>query len=220
MLRRTGELVARVKHNGRFVAFASAATNLVPGDTNGKSDVFVRDLEENTIQRMSISHSGSRQTATVNFPALSGDGRFVAFMSDATNLVPGDTTGKKDVFVYDRQAGTTERVSVASGGSPANQGSFNPAMSGDGRYVAFSSSATNLAPGDANGQFQIFLHDRQADITERVSVTSDRFSGYPSIARTDATWPSRRSPPTWCRGTRITAGTSLSLIAKRTPLKG
>src|SRR5207249_383144 len=110
-------------------------------------------------------------------PALSADGRFVAFQSDATNLVAGDTNGATDVFVHDRQTGTTERVSVASGGSQGNGFSAGPVLSADGRFVAFHDTATNLVAGDTNGATDVFVHDRQTGTTERVSVASDGTQG-------------------------------------------
>src|SRR5207247_11010915 len=103
--------------DGRFVAFDSAATNLVAGDTNGTADVFVHDRQTGTTERVSVASGGGTQGNGKSggffaFPALSADGRFVAFQSDATNLVAGDTNGTTDVFVYDRQTATTERASV------------------------------------------------------------------------------------------------------------
>ena len=106
-------------------------------------------------------------------PAISADGRFVAFFSDATNLVSGDTNVKSDIFVHDRQTGTTERVSVATGGGQATGGgSEYPAISADGRFVAFFSFATDLVSGDTNAAADIFVHDRQTGTTERVSVAT------------------------------------------------
>src|SRR5437764_14044 len=111
-------LSSALSADGRFVAFESAATNLVVGDTNGATDVFVRDRQTGMTARVSVASDGTQANNVSSYPALSADGRFVAFQSDATNLVVGDTNGKTDVFVHDRQAGTTERVSAASGGPP------------------------------------------------------------------------------------------------------
>src|SRR5213078_3528455 len=163
--------------DGRFVAFQSDATNLVVGDTNGKTDVFVHDRQTGTTERVSVASGGGTQ-GTGNsggffaFPALSADGRLVAFQSDATNLVAGDTNGATDVFVHDRQTGATERVSVTSGGRQGNGFSAGPVLSADGRFVAFHSAATNLVTGDTNGAADVFVHDRQTGTTERVSVAS------------------------------------------------
>src|SRR5207249_4234013 len=135
--------------DGRFLAFDSAAADLVAGDTNGASDVFVHDRQTRTTERVSVASDGTEGNNASSYPAFSADGRFVAFDSDATDLVAGDTNGTTDVFVHDRQTGTTERVSVASGGGTqgnGNSGGFFafPALSADGRFVAFQSDATNL----------------------------------------------------------------------------
>src|SRR5437660_1328853 len=163
--------------DGRFVAFQSDATNLVAGDTNGATDVFVHDRQTGATERVSVASGGGTQGNRNSggffaFPALSADGRLVAFQSDATNLVARDTNGATDVFVHDRQTGTTERVSVASGGSQGNGFSAGPVLSADGRFVAFHSTATNLVAGDTNGATDVFVHDRQTGTTERVSVAS------------------------------------------------
>jgi Tol biopolymer transport system component len=189
--------------DGRLVAFDSLASNLVAGDTNAFDDIFVRDRAIGTTQRVSVSSSGAQgngasggsgatnDVATIA-PAISADGRFVVFASAATNLVAGDTNSADDVFVRDRQAGTTQRVSVSSsgaegdGGSPSNgiRGGirFGPAISGDGRFVVFDSQATNLVPGDTNtcGDFfpnagtcpDVFVHDLTTGSTARVSIDS------------------------------------------------
>src|SRR5689334_4894228 len=164
-----------ISRKGRYVTFASEASNLVPGDTNDARDVFVRDRQAGTTERVSVGPHGAQaeggEIGSVH-PSISADGRYVAFESDATNLVPGDTNGHEDVFVRDRQAGTTERVSVGQGGAQANgdSGFAGLAISGDGRFVAFASDASNLVKGDTNGATDVFVHDRQAGTTERVSV--------------------------------------------------
>jgi Tol biopolymer transport system component len=158
--------------DGRFVAFTSRATNLVPGDTNGKGDVFVRDRAMGTTERVSISSAGEQGNEGSFWPRISADGRFVAFDSEATNLVSGDGNGKADVFLRDRLTGTTERISVADNESEANGFSHRGDISADGRCVAFYSEATNLVPGDTNGKRDVFLRDRTSNTTERVSVSS------------------------------------------------
>jgi Tol biopolymer transport system component len=158
--------------DGRFVAFESYATDLVPGDTNGQRDIFVRDRQAGTTERVSLTADGAQAGGNSTSLSLSADGRFVAFVS-GDNLVPGDTNGVTDVFVRDRQAGVTERVSVGAGGAQADEASSLPSLSADGRLVAFVSDAANLVPGDTNGQRDIFVRDRQAGTTERVSLTAD-----------------------------------------------
>src|SRR5213076_3051692 len=165
-------LSSALSADGRFVAFVSAATDLVAADTNGASDVFVRDRLTGTTERVSVASGGTQSNAASLGSALSADGRLVAFQSDATNLVVGDTNGATDVFVRDRQTGMTARVSVASDGTQANNVSSYPALSADGRFVAFQSDATNLVVGDTNGKTDVFVHDRQTGTTERVSVAS------------------------------------------------
>lgn len=157
--------------DGRYVAFRSEATNLVPGDTNASSDIFLRDMQTATTIRISVASDGTQAWDGSYDPALSSDGMTVAFMSVATTLVPGDTNAREDVFVRDVVAGTTSRVSVATGGGQTILGhSFDPDLSADGRYVAFTSQAPNLMPGDTNGGSDVFLHDRVAGTTVCVSV--------------------------------------------------
>jgi hypothetical protein len=163
---------ATISTDGRYVAFASPADNLVAGDTNGNRDVFLRDRQAGTTTRVSVDSAGTQADDVADRPVISGDGRYVAFESRATNLVAGDTNGFFDIFVHDRQTGGTTRVSVDNAGTQADDASSIPALSGDGRYVAFSSLATNLVAGDTNGFRDIFVHDRQTGTTTRVSVDS------------------------------------------------
>src|SRR5439155_287868 len=136
-----------VSADGRFVAFASFADNLVIGDTNGASDVFVRDRVAGTTTRVNVSTAGVQADADSFDLALSADGRVIAFRSNADNLVANDTNSAADVFVHDRLTGTTERVSVDSAGIQGNGPSQSPALSADGRFVAFRSNADNLVAG-------------------------------------------------------------------------
>src|SRR5262249_11977054 len=131
-----------VSADGRLVAFVSAATNLVPGDTNATYDVFVYDRETRQTSRASVDSSGAQANAQSASPCFSGDGRHVAFDSLASNLFPGDTNGRPDVFVRDLLTGTTNLVSVDSNGVQGNTDSFLPSLSADGRFVAFSSLAS------------------------------------------------------------------------------
>ena len=158
--------------DGRFVAFESDATNLVAGDSNGFTDVFVHDRQTGATTRISVSSAGVQGDLPSYKPKISDDGRFVSFNSIASNLVAGDTNGTSDSFVHDRQTGTTTRVSVDSAGVQGNRNSLETAISGDGRFVAFNSEATNLVTGDTNAQFDVFVHDRQTSTTTRVSVDS------------------------------------------------
>jgi Tol biopolymer transport system component len=164
---------ARISPNGRFVVFQSDAANLVLGDTNGATDVFLRDRQAGTTVRVSVGASAAQTVGGDSFrPAVSADGRFVAFSSAATNLVSGDTNAATDVFVRDVQSGTTTRVSVAGASTAANDSSDFATISADGRYVAYQSEATNLVAGDTNGETDVFVRDRQAAATTRASVAT------------------------------------------------
>jgi Tol biopolymer transport system component len=157
--------------DGRYVAFQSYADNLVPGDTNGRADVFVRDLRTGTTQLVSRpngSTSGHGNGDSLD-PAISADGRFVAFQSFASNLVGGDTNGRADVFVRELRTGVTRLVSGPSRGGAADGEADNPALSAGGRYVAFESNAPNLAPGDRNHSEDVFLRDVRTGSTRLVS---------------------------------------------------
>lgn len=149
-----------ISGDGQSIAFRSAATNLVPGDGNGVADVFLRDFQSGTTERISLSSSGAEANGGSVAPAISEDGAVVAFESVATNLVSGDTNGKKDVFVRDLQTGITSRASVSTAGAQGDRQSIDPAVSGDGRFVVFESTATNLVPGDTNLAADVFRRDR------------------------------------------------------------
>ncbi|MGA5810747.1 hypothetical protein ACPC39_32050 [Streptomyces cellulosae] len=189
--------------------FNSDADNLVAGDTNGTTDVFLRDRKLGTTVRVSAAPDGAPGNGPSREQTISADGRWIAFRSTADNLAPGDTDGAADVFVHDRLTGTTrlvdgpdgpntapkisgdgtvvafdndwrlyvhdlrtgtnERVDVAGDGTPADQWAFAPSLSADGTKVAFYSYAANLAPGDTNGRTDMFVRDRTAGTTVRVS---------------------------------------------------
>jgi hypothetical protein len=161
-----------ISADGRFVVFFGTASNLVPGDTNNVRDVFVRDREGGITERDSIDSTGVEGNADSYSISISPNGRFVVFYSAASNLVQGDTNGVSDVFVHDRETGTTERVSVDSTGNQGNAASFGGPISADGRFVAFASEASNLVPGDTYGVSDVFVKDRATGATERVSVDS------------------------------------------------
>ncbi|HEY3412594.1 MAG TPA: calcium-binding protein [Armatimonadota bacterium] len=183
-------LEARVSADGRYVAFASEASNLVPDDTNATWDVFRRDTRTGVTVRANVSSTG-RQTDGFGGGwgsiSMSADGRYIAFFSEATDLVPGDTNNAQDVFLRDMQANTTTLISVSSRGEQANRGAMDPSVSADGRYVAFDSLSTNLVPGDTNNHDDVFVRDTWTRTTTRVSLTSSgeqgkRDSFFPSIS--------------------------------------
>ncbi len=167
-------LDAAISTNGVFVAFSSAATDLVTGDGNGKSDIFLRDRLNGTTERVSVDSSETEATGgDSQYASISADGRFVAFSSAATNLVTGDTNADSDIFVRDRTLGTTERVSVSSSEAQGDGGvNEQSSMSADGRFVAFESYAVDLVPNDTGGLPDIFVRDRTNGTTERVSVST------------------------------------------------
>ena len=179
-----------ISADGRYVAFESAAANLVAGDTNAYCDtdgdnifddncpdVFVHDRITGVTQRVSVATGGTQGNDGSYSPSISADGRYVAFDSWASNLVVGDTNGAWDVFVHDRATGETTLVSVASDATQGNGNSWSNAISADGRYVAFQSLANNLVGGDANGNQDVFVHERASGVTTLVSVASDGTQG-------------------------------------------
>ncbi|NUP97414.1 MAG: calcium-binding protein [Planctomycetaceae bacterium] len=178
-----------VSGDGRFVAFASNASNLVAGDTNGVTDVFVHDRLLATTERVSVSTAGlqgnfqSGVSGNSGFlevlpPGLSisADGRFVVFESNATNLVAGDTNARTDIFLRDRQLGTTERVSLKAGGSQCGSDCFRPSVSDDGRFITFQSGDNSIVVGDITG-FDVFVRDRSIPSTFKVSLGNGGIQG-------------------------------------------
>jgi Tol biopolymer transport system component len=163
--------------DGRYVAFTSEASNLVSADTNDTKDIFVHDRQVGQTKRISLASDGAQANSWSVWPSISADGRYVVFESNASNLVSDDTNGFDDVFVHDRQTAQTTRVSVASDGSQGNARSFTPFISADGRFVAFSSGASNLVSGDTNDDMDVFVHDRHTGQTTQVSVASDGTQG-------------------------------------------
>lgn len=175
--------------DGRWVVFASLASDLVPGDLHGEVDVFLRDLVGGTTTRLSVAPGGveADSDSGIYQPVITGDGRFVAFESFASNLVAGDTNGSADIFVLDRDPGddgvfdeepiVLERVSVSSNGSEANGPSEQPSISADGNKVAFRSWATNLIAVDLNGAYDVFVRTRSSGTTIRASRSNSDIGG-------------------------------------------
>ena len=177
-----------ISGDGRYVAFASLASNLVVSDTNNSSDIFVHDRLTGETTRVSVASDGTQAIGDSDSPSMSADGGDVAFRSVATNLVITATNSSYQVYVHTISTHMTTRVSVvASSGTLGNGNSEAPSLSGDGRYVAFSSYATNLVINDTNGKNDIFVHDCQTGETTRISVSSagaqaDNYSEYPSFS--------------------------------------
>jgi ELWxxDGT repeat protein len=146
-----------ISADGKVVAYYSIASNLVPGDTNNTSDVFVWNLTTGTTTRASIASDGTQGNANSGTTSISADGKVVAFFSNASNVVTGDINGTWDVYVRDLAVGTTTRVSVATDGTQGNSTSYLPSISADGKVVAFQSNASNLAAGDTNSTYDVFV---------------------------------------------------------------
>lgn len=155
---------AQASDDGNLVAFGSSAFNLTAaGDTNGATDVFVRDVAAGTTERISVGIAGGDTDLDSIQPAISGDGRFVAFTSDATNLVAGDTNSESDVFLRNRVTGTTIRISVSTNDGEANGPSDSASVSRDGRFISFRSDASNLVSG-------VFVGTYVRDVQSRTTV--------------------------------------------------
>lgn len=190
LLSRTGNGISSlypnaVSANGRFVVFTSLANDLVTHDTNGTADVFVHDRQTGTNQLASVNTDGGGANLPSNLPAISADGHHVVFASSATNLVPADENGQADIFVRNLETGTTTLVSQNLGfdgtnSATANGESSSPAISEDGRYVAFLSRATNLAPGISGTALNTYWRDRQSGTT--VALTTNG-SDFPTMSR-------------------------------------
>ncbi len=173
--------------DGRWVAFASFADNLISGDTNQVFDVFVNDRQTGIITRVSVPPGGGEFETDSFSPSISANGRWVAFGSLPSSLsVEGEIVAYEKIFVHDRQTGETTLVNVSTGGELANGMSYSLAISADGQWVAFSSQADNLVPGDTNASDDVFVHNRLTGETTRVSVATggaqaNQASGLPSI---------------------------------------
>jgi Tol biopolymer transport system component len=163
--------------DGRYVTFQSRATDLVPGDTNGALDVFLYDRTTKRTTLISALADGTQGNGWSYTPRINATGRYIAYRTDATNLVPGDTNGVADVVLYDRKTKQTTRVSVAAGGGQLDKAAYNPVLTANGRLIAYMSEATNVVSGDTNGVTDVFVHDVKTGRTERVSVAADGAQG-------------------------------------------
>ena len=211
---------ASISADGRYVTFVSFANNLVSGDSNGRQDVFVHDRADGQTWRVSAASDGTEGNNVSAESTIAADGRYGAFSSFATNLVSSDTNARSDIFVHGLQSGQTSRVSVTSTGAQVSGDSEWPALSADGRYVAFQSSASNLVADDSNGFIDVFVHDRQSGETTLVSMASGGTQGNqrslnPPFRATAVMWPLYPMPATWSPGIRIMLGTSLSMTGSR-----
>src|SRR6185437_1261437 len=161
-----------ISGDGRYVAFVSLASNLVPGDTNKTADVFVRDVQEGTTRRVSVTSSGAQANQGSYSASISANGRYVAFVSSATNLAAGTPANSVGVFVRDMKSGTTRPVAVWGTSDQVHMGDLSTSISGTGRYVAFVSSASNLVKGDTNHATDVFVRDLKTGSIRRASLTA------------------------------------------------
>ncbi len=164
-----------ISADGRFIAFESLANNLVAHDTNNTLDVFLFDTGGGTTRRVSVTSTGAQANGpsyTGVQPSISADGRKVAFYTDATNLVGGDSNASFDVMLRDVRARTTRRISISSAGAQGNGASFLPSMTPDGRYVAFESTSSTFSPGSRAGADNVFVRDTRSRHTELLNHTS------------------------------------------------
>jgi Tol biopolymer transport system component len=183
---RAESAAATLSDDGNVVAFHSYADDLVQNDLNESEDVFVRYRDTGVTLLVSATPSGGLADGDSVRPFVSGNGEFVAFRSQASDLVTGDSNGHWDIFVRDLASGTTERISISNDGTEADHDSFEPSLSDDGRFVAFRSMASNLVAGDVNARGDVFVHDRDTDTTALVSAppggSSDGHSFQPAIS--------------------------------------
>ncbi|NMC64364.1 MAG: hypothetical protein GYA55_14465 [SAR324 cluster bacterium] len=166
-----------INSDASMVVFTSEATTLVDDDLNGAADIFLRNTVAGTTSRISISSTGTEANGSSKFPSISGDGNLVVFMSDASNLVEADTNGFTDIFLRNISEATTIRISQSSNGEEANGNSSMPAISADGKFIAFSSNATNLSSKCVNGLRNIFVYNVATHAINCVSISSTGNSG-------------------------------------------
>lgn len=166
-----------ISGDGHFIVFNSAASNLVDGDTNGKNDLFLFDTTLNTVRRITVNGSGVEESAGLFNFSISSDGKYIAFSSDASNLVENDTNNTYDVFFYDTTLNTIKQISVDDLGVKGDGESTYPSITADGKFVTFESAATNLVPNDTNGTYDIFLYDTTLNTIKRISVDGSGIEG-------------------------------------------
>ena len=176
---------AAISGDGRFVVFESSATNLVANDTNAVDDIFLRDRLLGTTVRISVGAGGIEANGWSANPVISRDGRYIAYESAATNLVSTANNGPYHIFRYDTLAGTTVHVSKSTAGVQGNGSSRLPSISNDGRFVSFTSLATNLVAGDTNARPDVFRRDVVSNITIRVNVTNAGAQGNNTETRSE-----------------------------------
>jgi len=183
-----GSVTPAVSNDGSFIAFTSGATNFHGGPHNNSNEVYVRDKVRGATELVSKASSGQLANGRSLAPAISGDGQIIAFQSRASNLAAGDTNAADDIYVHDRSTAITTLVSVSVNGAAGNDASSDPAVSDDGRYIAYASEASNLVSGDTNNTTDVFVYDRVNRTTTRASIGTTGGQGTgpsqnPSISR-------------------------------------
>jgi len=181
-------LAASISSDGRYVVFMSYATNLVLNDTNTFNDIFIYNISSGTTKRVSVTSTGGETNSNSFNPAISSDGRFVVFTSDANNFVANDTNGCLDIFVKDLKLNLITRISVSDGGEEGNGDSVQPSISGDGTCIAFTSYADNLSPNDGNYKSDIFVYNQLTKKIDRISINGEEInkdSHDPAISEMD-----------------------------------
>jgi Tol biopolymer transport system component len=169
--------------DGRIIVYHSDATNLVANDTNDIRDIFLYNRDTETTTRLSAAPDGTESNGASARPAISADGQWVTFFSDASNLVNGDNNNTNDIFLYHLTTGITTLISRTPDDSPANGASLHPNISADGAWIAFDSTATNLVADDSNGVADIFLYERATGTITRLTPNSaDGDSHNPTIS--------------------------------------
>jgi Tol biopolymer transport system component len=168
-----GSWYPAISADGRWITYSSYSANLIDDDTNGETDVFLFDRDTGRTRRVSVRSDGGQATGSSYISAISADGRWITYASQAGNLVDNDTNGLWDVFLFDQDTGLTQLVSVRSDGGNTTLNSEDPAISADGRWITYTSYAENLVDGDTNDMCDVFLFDRDTGLTRRVSVRSD-----------------------------------------------
>jgi len=188
---------ASISATGRYVVFKSEADNLVSGDSNNKTDVFIKDLITDSIERVSVASDGSEANGAVNMSVtVSADGRYVAFRSNSTSLSSVDLNGKPNIFLRDRTAHKTTCISIPYDGTLIDGYTYNPTISDDGSVIAFEARATNLVPDDTNGYNDIFVYSLATQQIKRVTDNSNDKDSYGTSMSADGRFISYRSGAT------------------------
>jgi len=174
-----------ISTNGDYILFWSDGDTFVASDDNDASDVFFYDRRADELSLVSVSSDGEQGNMSSKVASVTTDGRYVAFVSEASNLVAGDTNAKADIFVHDRQTGETSRISIGLAGEETDGNSMHPQLSADGRYIVFASSATNLVAGDTNNRDDIFVYDRETEGIRLASMSTAGIQGNDSSSLLD-----------------------------------